>query len=70
MYKEGQVRRSGKTQRDRDSGQASRNDANKKARVAWQQDNNPSKVFPKASCNGKKNRHRGMEKGANYMIHA
>lgn len=70
MHTSSWKKRVGKTAKDRASGQASRNEANKKARAAWQQDNNASKVFPKTACNGKKNLHRHMSKGSNYVVHA
>jgi len=67
-----QTRRPGKTQRDRESGAQARNEANKRARVAWQHGDGRrgSNPFPKTACNGKKNRHRTMEKGANYVVHS
>lgn len=60
------VGRPGKTAKDRHEGQHQRNQMNKQARVNWQHD--PRNYgFPKTACNGKKNRHAYMGKGAKYV---
>lgn len=65
--KERKVMRPGKTQRDRDSGQHSRNLSNRRERAAWQNDSRGSK-FPSHTCNGKRNRNRWTGKGGKVVV--
>lgn len=69
-YVANQVRHPGKTTKDRESGAQQRNHDNKRARAAYQNDTSRDALFPKTTCNGKKNRHRYMAKGGEYQIHA
>lgn len=63
--------KTGKTAKDRESGAKERNASNKRVRAGYQNENTRhGKVFPKTTCNGKKNRHRWMNKGGNYVVHA
>ena len=50
------TKRLNKTTRDHQSGSWNRCIQNRFERVAWQQDTSNNKVFPKHTCNGKKNR--------------
>ena len=47
--------RTGKTQRDKESGSWSQRFSNRQERVNWQKNGGP---FPSGVCNGKKNRNR------------
>jgi len=47
--------RIGKTKKDRARGAAHKNEQNRQARAAWQNDS--KSTFPTSSCNGKKNRY-------------
>lgn len=69
-YELNKTRRPGKTERDRESGALQRNISNKRARADWQASSNSRTPtpFPTTSCNGKKNRHRWMDKEANYVV--
>lgn len=70
MYELNRIRRPGKTAKDRASGASARNESNKRARAAYQQDAAKGAAFPKTTCNGKRNHHRGMGKCAEYYVHA
>lgn len=54
----------GKTEKDRANGAKQKNAQNKDTRAMWQTDSKRSKDnFPRATCNGKKNRYQVTGKG-------
>ena len=62
--------RRGKTAKDLASGATARRLSNRDQRAAYDNDNNPLKIFPYLTCNGKKNRSRYTGKnGATIFTH-